>query len=496
MPEERFGSAVRWATLMNWGQVGFTAIITFVIAALLGPEVYGTAVVALSFIGLVELFGAQGFLGAIVQAKEIRDEQLDTVFIIVMSVMTALGAVVFLGADVWAGFFKVDGLPPLLRTLSVVLLIKGLSLVQEAKLTREMRFKSLAIRTNLSVVSGGVVGIVLAVQGFGVWALVFQNLTKVSIELIVLWTASNWYPRPRFRPDFAASLLSFSLRYFPAILFNFIERTLHPLLIGMFFGATTVGLYRMASRMVELALNLVTKALWTVAFPYFSDAQDDPEKLRERLTESVRLAATFAFPAMMLLFIEAPHLSRIVGERWLLAAYPLRILCVMAMFKSLAIFAGPALFAVGKPQYFSFATGAQVACVFASGIVVGVLLQDGDTIPQLAWMAGTRTLSVGLVLTPLAFYFVRRVTGARLGALFMTAIPAVLASASAAAAIALARWQIPIEPSTRLAATSVAVVEGVLGAGVGLVLLLALDEKLRTSSRSVIRRLRKRVLTA
>lgn len=434
----RFGSAVRWATVMSWGQDGLSAVTTFVLALFLGPEDFGLVVVAISFVGLIELFVSQGFVGAIVQRAELEDIDLDSIFWIVLG----LGLVLTLGGAALAGqvaaFYEIPRLAPLIQALSLCVLIKGLTVVQEAKLTREMNFKSLAVRTNLSVIVGAAVGVSLAIGGAGPWALVGQSLARGMSGLIVLWRAAHWTPKLRLHVAHAREMVVFSIKYFPATLFDYLGTQAEPLIIGKFFGEAAVGIYRLAMRLLDLVITVVTRALWYVSFPYFSEAKGDAAQLRGRVSDCLRYSALFSLPVLAVMGLESPALVQLLGPEWAQASAVIRILCVYGALRALVLFVGPVLVALGRPQVFSAIMAVQVVLLCAGFAAAGYALSGAELQAQVSGIAWARVGVYVVVFLPVALWVMLRYTGASFGALGGAVLPGIAVAAAASAAQVLA----------------------------------------------------------
>lgn len=434
----RFGSAVRWATVMSWGQDGLSAVTTFVLALFLGPEDFGLVVVAITFVGLIELFVSQGFVGAIVQRAELEDIDLDSIFWIVLG----LGLVLTLGGAAFAGtvaaFYEIPRLTPLIQALSLCVLIKGLTVVQEAKLTREMNFKSLAVRTNLSVIVGAVVGVSLAVGGAGPWALVGQSLARGLSGLIVLWRAAHWTPKLRLHVQHAREMVVFSIKYFPATLFDYMGTQAEPLIIGKFFGEAAVGIYRLAMRLLDLVITIVTRALWYVSFPYFSEAKGDVAQLRGRVVDCLRYSALFSLPVLAVMGLESPALVQLLGEEWAQAAVVIRILCVYGALRALVLFVGPVLVALGRPQVFSVLMAVQVVLLCTGFAAAGYFLSGAELQAQVSGIAWARVGVYVAVFLPVALWVMLRYAGASFGALGGAVLPGIAVAVAASAAQVLA----------------------------------------------------------
>lgn len=414
----RFGAAMSWSYVSSVGRTGMTLLVSLVLARLLGPEVFGLIAMANVYIFFVELLARQGLLPALIQRSRLTPEHLDTAFWTTASAVAVLTPVSMLLSGPWAA---VNGLPDLQAViigLSPVLTLKGLSIVQMARLHRRMDFRTLAFCTNGAVFVGAVVGLSMAWAGAGVWALVGQQLAVAVVESLAVWLTSDWRPSWRFRREALRDLWSFSAHATVASLGGFLGRRADALLIGLFFGPVAVGLYRMAARLVETALEVAVGGLQSVTLPELSRRQHDREGLSDRAVELVRMGAGIASPIFLVLLISSDHLMAVLGPEWEAAAAPLKILSILAAFQVAAALWGPMLQAAGRPAVQAKLAWLAAALAAVSFSVAGFVLQDAPTGTQVLGLAlatlVTRLMSIAFV----SALVIRRSLGIRPSALF------------------------------------------------------------------------------
>ena len=206
-PRRTLAYALKWAVVMNSGRRVMSTVFTFLLAALLGPHDFGVVAVALVFIAFVRMLLEQGFMTAIIQREDLDDAHLDSAFWLNLAwcVVLAIGCMFFAGW--WADVNDMPQLGPVIQVLSLMIVFDGLQIVQQAVMERQLDFKRLAIRTNVSVLLGGAVGIPLALAGAGVWALVGQQLTMELALVVLIWGMTHLAPAvsllapARARPD-------------------------------------------------------------------------------------------------------------------------------------------------------------------------------------------------------------------------------------------------------------------------------------------------------
>jgi O-antigen/teichoic acid export membrane protein len=480
-----FWDAVKWAFVLAFGRRAFGTIFTFVLAALLGPHDFGLMAMALIYITLLQLLLEQGFMTAIVQRKDLEPAHLDSAFWLNVGWCIALAGVGVASSGLWA---RINGEPELqtvVQVLSVLVVIEGLALVQQAVLQRELKFKRLALRSNVAGVVGGLTGVALALNGAGVWALVAQLATIEATALVLIWAMSEWRPRLRFSRRHARELLPFSFGVFLSNVGGFVGRSSDALLLGIFFGPVAVGLYRLADRFVEVVLEATTSSIGAVSLPMLSRVQADPEALRRRLEACLRAVLLVTVPGMLVLAACSEELLGVLGQEWALAAGTMKLLAFAGVAKGIAHFTGPVLFAVARAHLRAVIQWAVAACSATVVVIAGLLLVDSSLRTQILGMASAKVLLLVLLVAPVNLLVVSRITGYRLRGLLPALPPPLLAGVAAIAGVALLRWLGLFEelPSGIALAASVTVAVAIAGG-----VLVSLEPQARSLARLLLRR--------
>jgi PST family polysaccharide transporter len=341
-----------WSFAQKWGG----HIISFgtftLLARLLDPQDFGLVAMAGVFIAFMKVFLDQGFASAIVQRKNLDPEHLDTAFW--FSLASSLGLfVISAGTASWvANFYREPQLAPVIQVLSINFLFKAFNSVQTAILSRDFQFKSLAVRSLIAMIAGGVIGISMAVMGYGVWSLVGQQLAIGFIEIIVLWSVSNWRPAFRFSWKHLHDLLSFGINVMGMNGLTFLNRYSDNLLIGYFLGAEALGYYAVAYRVLMVLTDLLTKTTVQVALPAFSRLQDNLEKMRHAFYQATQLSSLIAFPSFLGIAVLAPIIvPTVFGPQWMQSVPVMQILATIGMLYSIGFFNGAVMMAMGKPSW-------------------------------------------------------------------------------------------------------------------------------------------------
>jgi O-antigen/teichoic acid export membrane protein len=485
MAQKSFLNAVKWAYTANWGERAFAALFTFLLAAILGPRDFGVVSLAMVYIAFVQMLLNQGLMTALVQRKELEDTHLDTVFWTNVALSVGLAGLSVLFSRWWASINHLPELVAIISTLSLCIPIEGLAIVQIARLQRQMDFKTLSLRANASVLVGGTVGVVMAYLGYGVWALVGQQIAKDLAALALLWQQGRWRPRVHFSWKHLRDLMGFSTSNFISQLAIFFDAQAGAILMGTLFGPIPVGLYRIAERLVSSVTAVATSSIQSVSLPEFSRLQDRPEELRKSILTCVRLAATVTLPAMAGLFVVSGTMMNLMGPKWVLASGVLKILSILGMLMLFVMFTGPLLQALSRPHHHAILEWTRT--VVGSGLLIaaGVWARHSTVEWQVNAIALARFAMVAVFVTPVFLYLLLHLGRISVRELLKSITPAF---ASATAVFISVYF---LYPSRVMAEAKPAIqlcVQVVIGSLCGLAILLLLDRQLRAALLALVQR--------
>lgn len=427
------GVAVGWSFVMNSARLASTIGTAFILARLLGPEAFGTVALALLFVTLVQILIQQGMVPAIVQRPGLTWRHLDSAFWLTLVVSLGLTALCVAVAPFWAGVNGVPEATEVIWALASVILVKGLVVVHEGLLQRQLRFRELAIRTTIASVAGAVVGVAWALARPSVWALVGQQLVAAGVGAIVIWGVTTWRPSRRFRADDANDLLGFATKSTVSSFGVFVNTRVDALLIGVFFGATAVGLYQLAYRLVQSAVEATVYPIAGVALADLARQQGDSDRLAARYGDLVALCTVVGAPVMAAIFASAHPLMRLLGPEWEPAAPALQLLCIVGVVTVIGMVSSPALQAVGRPGTQAGLVWFAAAVSAATFTVTGIVLSGESLDTQVVGMAASRAVVYVAVLLPISqFVLIARHIGFGPSRFVRAAGPPIAASASAA----------------------------------------------------------------
>lgn len=324
--------ALRGAT---WAVAGGNAsqvlsfVIFIVISRQVGPAAFGAVAIAIAIVEMCRPLASEAVVGNLVAGGRLDARLFNAGFFISMTAAVLLCAVLVLATPVFASLFRTPALSTVLPQISLLLIFYAASRVQEAYLTLELRFDSLAIRSVAAAVAGGVVGIAAAYSGLGVTALVLQQWTTAFVSLALVWRACAWRPSFAFSRRDSKALLRSSAALAPAGLLAQLTMLTDALAVASFSGSTAAGLYNLGKR-TRLALQLgLASALDRVSLPTFARARTDAAQLSRTLATALRLSTLLAFPAFVGVAAVAPELIELfLGPEWQPAAAPMAFLLI------------------------------------------------------------------------------------------------------------------------------------------------------------------------
>jgi O-antigen/teichoic acid export membrane protein len=331
--------ALRGMLWTAWGkgaQAALQLLVIAVLARLVSPADFGVVNAVMIVVGFSAIFSRVGLGPALVQRKELRPAHVATAYVASPAIGVAVGLVIWLSAPLVARLFRMEGAEPMLRALALVFPIKGLGVIGESLLERDLRFRLLA---NLDVASFGVgygaVGVITALLGWGAWALVAANLGESVVKTIAVMVLRPPPRRLHVERQAFGELLHFGGGFTLGRYFNYIALQGDNLVVGRWLGPVALGLYGRAYQLMANPASLFGDVLDKVLFPTLARVQDEPARLRETYRRGVTLIALIILPSSVILFLLAPELIRLVlGPEWNAVVGPFRILAVGMLFRT------------------------------------------------------------------------------------------------------------------------------------------------------------------
>lgn len=326
-----------------------STLVTIILARLLDPEHYGIISIVTVIITFLNIFVTGGFDSAIIQKKDADSLDYNTAFIISISVSFFLYGILFFAAPSIASFYDMPELTPVIRVMGIRLIIAAVNNIQQAYIRKNMAFKKFFWATLLGTVISGVVGIILAYSGFGVWALVAQYLTNVSIDTVMLFVVSEWRPKLEFSVQRAKRIWSFGWKVLATTLVYTIEGDIRSLIVGKVFGPSDLAYYDQGKKYPSLLVGNVNTTINKVMLPAYSKLQDNREELLRTLRQTIMIGVFILAPLLIgFAAIAESFVSLILTDKWLPAVPFIQIFSVSYLTRPLEESCRQALLAIGK----------------------------------------------------------------------------------------------------------------------------------------------------
>jgi O-antigen/teichoic acid export membrane protein len=322
-------SSFLWKFLERFGYQVIQLIVQIVLARILAPEDFGVVALIAVFISISAVFVQSGLNTALIRFKDVTKVDLSTVFWFSFAASVVLYLVIFLVAPFIAAFYATPILEPALRVLALQLIVNSLNSVQVAKVSRDLEFRKLFFSTLTAICVSGVAGITIACLGFGIWALVFQQVIFAFVSCVVLFFMVDWRPRFVFARERFRSFFAFGWKILCSSLIDTLGQGLYDLVIGVTFSKADLGFFSQGKKFPALLSSLFDGSIQSVMLPAMARFQDDKKQLRLAMSKAMSLSAFGIAPIMATLAIVATPLVAVVfTEKWLPCVPFMQLCCV------------------------------------------------------------------------------------------------------------------------------------------------------------------------
>lgn len=342
-----------WRFAERCGAQGVTFIVSIVLARLLDPSVYGTVALVTVFTTIMQVFVDSGMGNALIQKKDADDLDFSSVFYFNLTMCSVLYLIMFIAAPFIAAFYKTPELTPVVRVLSLVLIISGVKNVQQAYVSRNMLFKRFFFATLGGTIGAAVVGITMAYLGCGVWALVAQMLFNTAVDTTILWITVKWRPKKMFSLQRLKGLFSYGWKLLVSSLIDTVYNDLRQLIIGKIYSKSDLAQYNQGKKFPALIVTNINTSIDSVLLPTMSKAQDNAAAVRNMTRRAIKTSTYLMMPFMVGLAVCAEPLVRLIlTEKWLPCVPFLRIFCFTYAFYPIHTANLNAIKAMGRSDLF------------------------------------------------------------------------------------------------------------------------------------------------
>lgn len=327
--KDKVFTSLIWKLMERSGTQGIQFVVQIILARLLLPSDYGMIALVMIFILLSNVLIQKGFNTSLVQKKDANEVDFSSVLYLSMIVAGLLTILLFFLSPFVASFYREPRLVLILRVLSLTMFFGAFNSIQNAYVIKHMMFKKLFFSSLGAIVISGFVGIVAALAGLGVWALVFQQLTNQLMITCILWFTVKWRPKLVFSLKAIKSLFSFGWKLLASSLLNELYVNLRTLIIGRVFSQSMLGFYNRGQQFPQFIVTNIDGSIQAVMLPTLSAYQDDIKRVREMVRRSIVTSSFIMFPMMVGLAVVAePLVKLLLTEKWLPAVPFLQLFCV------------------------------------------------------------------------------------------------------------------------------------------------------------------------
>ena len=348
-----FFTNVLWRFLERVGAQAVSFVVSIVLARLIAPESYGAIGLITVFIVILQVFVDSGLGNALIQKKDADDLDYSTVFFTNITFCLLLYIILFFAAPLIAHFYKDNQFTLLIRVLGLTLIISGVKNIQQAYVAKNMIFKKFFFSTLLGTIIAAVIGILLAYKGFGVWALITQQLTNLTIDTLVLWIIVPWKPKFMFSFERLKSLFSFGWKLLLSAIIATVFSKLRQLIIGKKYTPTDLAYYNKAEAFPSLIVLNIDASLNNVLLSAMASSQDDVSVVRNMARRTLKTSTYIMSPLMIGLAVVAPSVIKLLlTEKWIFCVPYLRVFCIYYMFFPIFTVNLNAINAMGRSDLF------------------------------------------------------------------------------------------------------------------------------------------------
>lgn len=323
---------VGWSFADNVANSGITFLVGLVLANILSPEEYGIMAIVTIFIAVSNSIVDSGFSNALIRKTDIRSVDYNTVFYFNLIVSIFLYLILYVSAPAISVFFKEPILVDVMRVIGWILIINAFAIIPRTIFVRTINFKVQTKVSLIASVSSGIVGIGMALTGWGVWSLVGQQLSRQLLNTVFLWIFCHWRPLREFSTQSFKELFGFGSKLLVSGLIETIYKEIYSFVIGGFYSAADLGQYTRASQFNSIFSSNLTSVVQRVSYPVLSSIQNEPDRLLSAYRRVIKTTMLITFACMLgLAAVAKPLIVILIGEKWLPAVSFLQIICFSGM---------------------------------------------------------------------------------------------------------------------------------------------------------------------
>lgn len=355
MDEEvkRVSSGFIWRLLERFGAQGVTLIVSIALARIISPKIYGNIALVMIFITIMQVFVDSGLGNSLIQKKDSDDTDFSTVFWFNVFFCIALYGILFFAAPFIAFWFKIEEFTSVLRVLGLTIVISGVKNIQQAYVSKRMQFKKFFFSTIGGTICAAIIGILMAIKGYGIWALVAQHIVNVLIDTVILWVTVKWKPKFVFSFSRLKSLYSYGWKILVSSLIDTIYNDIRSLIIGKMYSSEDLAYYNKGNQFPTLLVSNINSSIDSTLFPAMSLVQDDRERIKAITRRSIKVSTFIIFPMMAgLVACASPFVRFVLTDKWIDAIPFLQIISIALAFYPISTANLSAMKAIGRSDLY------------------------------------------------------------------------------------------------------------------------------------------------
>lgn len=328
-------------------------IVTIILARLLEVEVFGSIEIILVIVSLCQIFVQSGLNTALIQKKDCTDEDFSLTFYLNVAVSIILYCLIFTLAPLIESFYNIHDLSTYLRYSALVLVPCSITSIQNAYLAKRLQFEKQMICSVMGTLLGGILGVVLAYKGFGIWSFIAYQLGVYTITPIISFIYVRWYPKKvhdymRLKP-----IILFGVRIFSANILETIYNDVSGLIIGKVFSPTALALYGKGKQFPQALITSINGSIQAVSFPYMAKRQDCLIEIKDMLRRLIQISSFVVFPVVLgLLAVSKPFVIILLTSKWIDCVLYMQLMCIVFLSWPIMTANSWALNAIGRSDLY------------------------------------------------------------------------------------------------------------------------------------------------
>jgi teichuronic acid exporter len=330
--KEKTTSGIVWSAVDSFANQGVHFVVGIIMARLLLPREFGLIGMTAIFMAISNTFINSGFTSALIRKNNCTQADYATVFYYNFGMGLLFYAILFFSAGVIANFFEESLLKPIVRILGLNLIIGSLTIIQSTTLTKRIDFKLKARITAIAGIISGIVGVIMAYSGFGVWSLVARIMLMAFFNSLLLWLWNRWRPTLEFSTNSFRELFGFGSKLLASSLIDTAFKNIYHVVIGKYFSAQALGFFTRAQMFKNLPIDQIHTIMGRVTYPVLSQMRDNPVVLKGAYRRMITSTTFLSFTIMALMAAAAePMIITLIGEQWRPSIIYLQMLCFVGM---------------------------------------------------------------------------------------------------------------------------------------------------------------------